>query len=53
MKIATWNVERLKKKKYLSEILSEIEKIEAKIKALETEIAQIPKQKEAILKKNL
>ena len=34
-------------------IVSEIEKIEAKIKVLETEIAQIPKQKEAILKKNL
>jgi hypothetical protein len=31
MKIATWNVERLKKKKYLREILSEIEKINAKM----------------------
>ena len=34
-------------------IVSEIEKIEAKINALETEIAEIPKQKEAILKKYL
>lgn len=34
-------------------IVSEIEKIEAKIKVLETEIAQIPKLKEAILKKYL
>lgn len=34
-------------------IVSEIEKIEAKIKILETEIAEIPKQKEAILKKYL
>ena len=34
-------------------IVSEIEKIEAKIKVLETEIAEIPKQKEAILKKYL
>lgn len=34
-------------------IVSEIEKIEAKIKTLETQIAEIPKQKEAILKKYL
>lgn len=34
-------------------IVSEIEQIEAKIKVLETEIAAIPKQKEAILKKYL
>lgn len=34
-------------------IVSEIEKIEAKIKVLETEIAEIPKQKEAVLKKHL
>ncbi len=34
-------------------IVSEIEKIEEKIKVLETEIAEIPKQKEAILKKYL
>ena len=34
-------------------IVSEIEKIEAKINALETEIAEIPKQKEAVLKKHL
>lgn len=34
-------------------IVSEIEKIEEKIKTLETEIAEIPKQKEAILKKYL
>ena len=34
-------------------IVSEIEKIEAKIKLFETEIADIPKQKEAILKKYL
>ena len=34
-------------------IVSEIEKNEAKIKVLETEIAQIPKQKEAILRKYL
>lgn len=34
-------------------IVSEIEKIEAKIKILETEIAEIPKQKEAVLKKYL
>lgn len=34
-------------------IVSEIEKIEVKIKVLETEIAEIPKQKEAILKKYL
>ncbi|MEM0576673.1 restriction endonuclease subunit S [Flavobacterium polysaccharolyticum] len=34
-------------------IVSEIEKIEAKIKVLETEIAEIPKQKEAILQKYL
>ena len=34
-------------------IVSEIEKIETKIKVLETEIAQIPKQKETILKKYL
>ncbi|MEB3801583.1 restriction endonuclease subunit S [Flavobacterium columnare] len=34
-------------------IVSEIEKIEAKIKVLETEIAEIPKQKEAVLKKYL
>ncbi|WP_291139458.1 restriction endonuclease subunit S [Flavobacterium sp. UBA7663] len=34
-------------------IVSEIEKIEAKIKVLETEIAEIPKQKETILKKYL
>lgn len=34
-------------------IVSEIEKIEAKIKVLETEISEIPKQKEAILKKYL
>ena len=29
-------------------IVSEIEKIEEKIKALETEISEIPKQKEAV-----
>ena len=34
-------------------IVSEIEKIEAKINALETEIAEIPKLKEAVLKKHL
>lgn len=34
-------------------IVSEIEKIEAKIKVLETEMAEIPKQKEAVLKKYL
>ena len=34
-------------------IVSEIEKIEEKIKVLETEISEIPKQKEAILKKYL
>jgi type I restriction enzyme M protein len=34
-------------------IVSEIEKIEAKIKVLETEIAEIPKLKEAVLKKYL
>lgn len=34
-------------------IVSDIEKIEAKIKTLETEIAQIPQQKEAVLKKYL
>ena len=34
-------------------IVSEIEKIEAKIKDLEAEISEIPKQKEAILKKYL
>jgi len=34
-------------------IVSEIEKIEAKIKVLETEIAEIPKLKETILKKYL
>lgn len=34
-------------------IVSEIEKIEAKINALQTEIAAIPSQKEAILKKYL
>ncbi|WP_313599825.1 restriction endonuclease subunit S [Epilithonimonas vandammei] len=34
-------------------IVSEIEKIEAKINALETEIAEIPKLKEAVLKKYL
>ena len=34
-------------------IVSEIEKIEAKMKVLEAEIAEIPKQKEAILKKYL
>lgn len=34
-------------------IVSEIEKIEAKINDLETEIAEIPKQKEAVLKKYL
>ncbi len=34
-------------------IVSEIEKIETKINALETEIAEIPKQKKAILKKYL
>ncbi len=34
-------------------IVSEIEKIETTIKVLETEIAEIPKQKEAILKKYL
>lgn len=34
-------------------IVSEIEKIETKINALETEIAEIPKQKEAVLKKYL
>ncbi len=33
--------------------VSEIEKIEAKISALESEIAEIPKQKEAVLKKYL
>lgn len=34
-------------------LVSEIEKIEAKIKVLEAEIAEIPKQKEATLKKYL
>lgn len=34
-------------------IVSEIEKIEEKIKVLEKEIAEIPKQKEAVLKKYL
>lgn len=34
-------------------IVSEIEKIEEKIKALETEISEIPKQKEAVLRKYL
>ena len=34
-------------------IVSEIEKIEEKIKVLETEISEIPKQKEVILKKYL
>ena len=34
-------------------IVSEIEKIEEKIKVLETEISEIPKQKEAVLKKYL
>lgn len=34
MKIVTWNVERLKKKKYLPEILSEIEKTDADILVL-------------------
>jgi type I restriction enzyme M protein len=34
-------------------IVSEIEKIETKLKALENEIASIPQQKEAILKKHL
>ncbi len=34
-------------------IVSEIEKIEEKIKALETEIAEFPKKKEAVLKKYL
>ena len=34
-------------------IVSEIEKIEAKINVLETEIAKIPKQKETVLKKYL
>ncbi len=34
-------------------IVSKIEQIEVKIKVLETEIAEIPKQKEAILKKYL
>jgi restriction endonuclease S subunit len=34
-------------------IVSEIEKIEAKINSLETEIAKIPIGKEAILKKYL
>lgn len=34
-------------------IVSEIEKFEVKIKALESEIVEIPKQKEAILKKYL
>lgn len=34
-------------------IVSEIEKIEAKINALETEITEIPKLKEAVLKKHL
>ena len=34
-------------------IVSEIEKIEEKIKALETEISEIPKHKEAVLKKYL
>jgi cell division septum initiation protein DivIVA len=34
-------------------IVSEIEKIEEQIKVLETEISEIPKQKEAVLKKYL
>ncbi len=34
-------------------IVTEIEKIEVKIKMLETEIAEVPKQKEAILKRYL
>lgn len=41
MKIATWNVERLKKKKYLPEILSEIEKIDADILILTETDSQI------------
>ena len=41
MKIATWNVERLKKKKYLPEILSEIEKIDAGILILTETDSQI------------
>lgn len=43
MKITTWNIERLKKKKYLSEILSEIEKIDADILVLtETDSRILP-----------
>ena len=41
MKIATWNVERLKNKKYLHEILSEIEKIDADILILTETDSQI------------
>ena len=41
MKIATWNVERLKKKKYLREILSEIEKINANVLILTETDSQI------------
>ena len=41
MKIATWNVERLKKKKYLPEIISEIEKINADILVLTETDSQI------------
>ena len=41
MKIATWNVERLKKKKYLPEIISEIEKINADILILTETDSQI------------
>lgn len=41
MKIATWNVERLKKKKYLREILSEIEKINASVLILTETDSQI------------
>ena len=41
MKIATWNIERLKKKKYLPEIISEIEKINADILVLTETDSQI------------
>lgn len=42
MKIATWNVERLKKKKYLPDIISEIEKIDADILVLTEADSRIP-----------
>ena len=40
-------------KEIQQKIVSEIEQLEEKIKTLEKEIAEIPKQKEAVLKKYL